>query len=198
MRKRLLVTVPVIALLSWLGWRWAAPPGNPSPLPSPASASEPLPPDPAAADREAVFKKAFWRAPSAGDEILHAERREWSDEEGVTKWQWFIAVKTSPELLSYLRDENAFGLIPAETAEIPDDSPAWFAFGPGEVQVLKSPRGRMQLVFNPTENTLHASDAGGGLQRGAPEPASSTPTEPQRATPVPGRLPNSPPPTSPS
>lgn len=149
-------------------------------------------PDPNATE---VFKKAFWRAPSAGDEILHADRREWSDAEGVTKWQWFIAVKPSPELLKYLRDDNAFGLTPAESAQLPEDKPAWFVFDTSEVSVLSSPRGRMQLIFQQRENTLYATDAGGGLQRGAPEPASPTPSAPARATPVPGRLPNSPPPT---
>jgi len=139
----------------------------------------------------AIFKRAFWRAPSAGDEILHAERREWADAGGVTKWQWFIVVKASPELLKYLRDDNAFGLIPAKAALLPDEKPQWFSFNPNEVAVLKSRHGKMQLVFQTQDNTLYASDAGGGFQRGAPEP---TPAHPDRPAPSPGRLPNTPPP----
>lgn len=145
--------------------------------------------DPKAAQ---VFQKAFWRAPSAEDHILHAERREWSEAEGVTKWQWFIVVKASPELLKYLRDDNAFGLIPADTALLPAEKPEWFSFDPGEVEILKSPRGRMQLAFQTQENTLYATDSGGGLQ-----PAVSTPVAPQRTAQPPstGRLPATPPPT---
>jgi hypothetical protein len=140
-------------------------------------------------DAAEIFQKAFWKRATAGDEILHAERREWSDAEGVAKWQWFIAVKTSPELLKYLRDDNAFGLVPAQSAVVPDEKPAWFSFDPSEVSVLTSPRGNMQLVFQTRDNTLYATDAGGGLQRGAPEPA-----PPVQSPQTPGRLPTTSPP----
>lgn len=29
----------------------------------------------------------------------------------LAKWQWFIVVQPSPELVKYLRDDNAFGLV---------------------------------------------------------------------------------------
>ena len=41
---------------------------------------------------EEVFKRAFWRRPSAEDRILQAERHEWHDAEGVSRWQWFLIV----------------------------------------------------------------------------------------------------------
>lgn len=70
----------------------------------------------------------------------------------------------------------------------------FLSFNPSEDSVLKSPRGKMQLVFQTEDNTLFASDSGGGFQRGAPEPASPVPASSPGATPLPGRLPNSPPP----
>ena len=50
---------------------------------------------------EEVFKRAFWRRPSAEDRILQAERHEWHDAEGVSRWQWFLIVDPSPALLQY-------------------------------------------------------------------------------------------------
>lgn len=143
-------------------------------------------------DATEIFKKAFWQRPTAGDQILHAERHEWREAEGVTKWQWFIVVKASPELLKYLRDDNAFGLIPADSALLPDDKPAWFSFNPSEVMVLKSPRGKMQLVFKTHDNTLYASDSGSGLQPAVTAPVAPRKTGQQPST---GRLPATPPPT---
>lgn len=187
------LTIVLVPVLAWLAWSMAAA------QPEPASASDPPiawkgpPPDLVVTDQAAVFKRAFWRAPSAGDEVLHAVRHEWRDAEGVTKWQWFIAVKASPALLKYLRDDNAFGLLPAKSARLPGERPAWFSFDPGEVSVFKSPRGKMQLVFLTQNHTLYATDAGGGLQRGAPEPVPAVP--PAQATSVRGRIPTTPPPT---
>ncbi len=166
-------------------------PSDPPAQTAPSAQSDP--PTATLTDATEVFYKAFWQRPTAGDEILHAERHDWRDAEGVTKWRWFLAVRASPGLLKYLRDDNAFGLVPAKSALLPDDKPAWFSFNPSEVMVLKSPRGKMQLVFQTRDNTLFAMDAGGGMQRGAPEPA---PVKPLQSPPQPpaGRLPATPPP----
>jgi len=140
-----------------------------------------------------VFKRAFWRPPTPDDKILHAERREWSDLDGVKKWQWFLAVEPSPELLKYVRDDNAFGLSPVSAKLDGVDAPAWFSFKPGEVEALGSPRGNLRLIFSKTGNTLHATDFGGGFHRGAREPFRPTKSGPVSS----GRLPHAPPPTSP-
>ena len=50
-------------------------------------------------DPQEVFQRAFWRRPTADERILHAERREWvSEEDGVRRWQWFLAVEPSGAL----------------------------------------------------------------------------------------------------
>ena len=59
-----------------------------------------------------IFQRACWASPTSEDTILHAERREWSDAEGVLKWEWFLVVEPSPALLKRLRDDNVFGLVP--------------------------------------------------------------------------------------
>ena len=47
----------------------------------------------------------------------------------------------------------------------------------------------MQLIFSKMDNTLYATDSGGGFQPGAPEP-----TTPLLQTASAGRLPTTPPP----
>jgi hypothetical protein len=132
-----------------------------------------------------IFQRAFWASPTSEDSILHAERREWSDADGVLKREWFLVVEPSPALLKRLRDDNAFGLIPASSAAAIGNAPDWFRFGAGDVSVLKAPHGKLQLIFSRNDRTLYATDSGLGFRRGAPEPVRPAP----QPAPVPGRLP---------
>jgi len=152
------------------------------------------PPTSVQSEATEIFRRAFWQRPGAGDKILHAERREWADATGVLKWQWFLEVEASPELIRYLRDDNAFGLSPAQ--EVPDveGAPAWFVYPATGVNFLKSRRGQMTLCFSKTGNRLFASDSGTGFRPGAPAPVEA-PTAPNPLNPpAAGRLPNSMPP----
>jgi hypothetical protein len=166
---------------------------------SPAPADPPDPPasqplsSPAAVkiDPAEVFQRAFWQPPGSGDQILHAERREWTDAGGVKQWQWFLVVEPSPELVKYLREDNAFGLVPASTLPEMTDAPAWFAVRPGEVDALRAPQGRMNLFFSKTQRLLHATSSGAGFRPGAPEAVKEPPA---RQSPA-GRLPGTPPPS---
>ena len=180
--------IVMVALLAWLGWALMAP-DRETPVAAGAAAN-PDPPTTTIVDGAAVFQQAFWKRPTANDRILHAERRVWSDEGGVEKWQWFLAVEPSPELVKYLREDNAFSLFPASSPVTVKGAPAWFSVRPREVEVLQSRQGRMQLFFSKKKNFLYATDAGGGFTKGAEAPA------PQRLpyTPNPGRLPTTPPP----
>jgi hypothetical protein len=135
-----------------------------------------------------VFQKAFWKRPTPEDQILHAERREWQDKDGLSKWQWFIAVKPSPALVDHLITDNAFMLTASRSggrqhAEVPE----WF---PTEApQVLTNPSGSFRILWDKKANLLHATDSGSGFGPGAPEPARVvTVTQPE------GRLPTTPPP----
>lgn len=168
----------------------------PGKSPPPAPADPPVnqrPPSPAAVkiDPAEVFQRAFWQPPGAGDHILHAERREWTDPAGLKKWQWFLVVELSPGLVKYLRQDNAFGLVPVR--EVPDmaDAPPWFAFRPDEVDVLQAPHGNLNLFFSKTQRLLHATSSGTGFRPGAPEAVKATPPFQLPS----GRLPTRPPPT---
>ncbi len=192
MKKTLIIIILLLIFGVGLVWRWVAPADRAALENEPKIAWEGRAPDSVVLDPTEIFKRAFWRMPSAGDQILKAERHEWSDSEGVTKWQWFLAVDASPELIKYLRDDNAFGLISAEFAKVPAEKPAWFQFPAEDFSVMRSSQSEMQLIFSKKDSKLYACASGRGFTRGAPE------REPEPATQVPaGRLPRIPPPAQP-
>lgn len=131
----------------------------------------PDPPTTTLSDPSEVFQKAFWKRPTANDKILHSERRQWADATGVKRWQWFIEVEPSPGLVKYLREDNAFSLVPATTVPPISDAPGWFKFQPAEFDVLQASQGKMRLFFSKTKPLLFATDSGGGFHSGVPEPA---------------------------
>jgi hypothetical protein len=192
--KRLIVIVAVLAalLFLWLGWHWLDGRRKP-PVDQPSVAVSKIdPPTKVENDPVKIFQRAFWASPTSEDKILHAERREWSNAEGVRKWQWFLVVEPSAPLLKRLRDDNAFGLAPAGSAADIADAPKWFAFDSNESVVMKSPHSEMQLIFSMDGKVLHATDSGLGFRPGAPEPVKQTPPS---SAPAPGRLPTTLPPT---
>jgi hypothetical protein len=169
---------------------------GPGKSPSPALANPPgsqRSPAPAAVtiDPAELFRRAFWQRPGTGDKILHAERREWTDAAGLKQWQWFLVVEPSPELVKYLRDDNAFGLVRGSVGVLDPEAPSWFVFKPDEFSIFQSPHAGMRLMFSKTDNVLYATDSGRGFTKGAPEPAKQA--APPTAS---GRLPTTPPPIS--
>jgi hypothetical protein len=146
-------------------------------------------------DAAMVFQKAFWKRPSAGDNILHAERREWKDGDVIRKWQWFISVEPSPELLKYLREDNAFRLSTAPSVPVITGAPDWFTVDPADTEALQAPGGQMRLFFSKSKRVLFATDSGGGFRQGAPELEAPVPATQSASI---GRLPQTPPPTPPS
>lgn len=118
-----------------------------------------------------IFQKAFWKRPNANDKILHAERREWSDGEGIMQWQWFLVVAPSSELVLHLRVKNAFGLVASSARMDLSDVPDWFSFDRSQVDLLQAPRGNLRLAFSKTENLLFATDMGGGFRESVTLPA---------------------------
>ncbi len=168
------------------------------------STPPPPPPDPATlhagamalnGDEAEVFRRAFWRKPDATDKILHAERREWTEnkEDGISHWQWFIAAEPGPALLKWLRDDNAFGVRPAKTAVI-KGAPAWF---PSDLSTFDlrtgGSGGSLALLFSQDGKTLYATSSGKGFTPGVSAPARTNPPAGQ-PDPIPGRLPAGPPP----
>lgn len=195
MRKlSLVLAVMAATLLLWLGWLWSE--GRREEAPAAPMVATPRAggPTDVETDPVKVFQRALWANPASDDQILHAERREWKDAEGLQKWQWFLVVKPSPALLKRLREDNAFGLMPAAEVSRLISPPAWFYFQPGEISVMKAAAGGMQLIFSKDLKTLHATDSGLGFRPGLPEPAKSPSPA---ATAKPGRLINTPPPLPP-
>lgn len=187
-----ILAVIAALLLVWFGWHWLDG-SQKRPLDQPSlEVSKVDPPTKVENDPVKVFQRAFWASPADDDEVLHAERREWSNAQGLRKWQWFLVVEPSAALLKRLRDDNAFGLVPAGSAADIADVPKWFAFDANESVVMKSPRSELQLIFSKGGKVLHASDSGLGLRPGVPEPVKQAAP---LSAPAPGRLPTTPPPT---
>ena len=115
-----------------------------------------------ATDPTLVFRKAFWRSPASDDQILHAERREWSAEDGVKKWQWFIAVKPGPQLLAWLKS-NPFSLAPRKSAPNFEKPPAWFPKTSADFQIQQNAEARLTLMLSADEKQLYATDSGFGF-----------------------------------
>jgi hypothetical protein len=187
MKNLWFILAPLLAVSGWLAWPAASEKAEPPAIP--AVTWQGAPPTLTMTDAEEIFKKAFWRRPAADDEILHAERHEWGDEGGLLRWQWFLVVKASPDLITYLRDDNAFGLMPASSVPPSSEAPAWFRYDPEEVALLQSPQSAMQLIFSKNDNTIYATASGRGFTRGAPEPMPAI-----QGAPSPGRIPTTPPP----
>lgn len=187
-RKILLLSGLAVSLLAWLAWNGARP------VQPPAAGESHIawksgPPTKTVTDAEEVFKRAFWRRPGDGDKVINAERHEWRDADGLQRWQWFLVVKASPGLIKYLRDDNAFGLVPATSAPAIAEAPAWFRFDPKEIALLQSPHSGMRLMFSNSDHTLYATASGRGFSKGAAEPPPRT-----QGAPAPGRIPTTLPP----
>jgi hypothetical protein len=185
--KRLLILFTALTV-AVVGWYLGSPKADPS-VPSHLSdRSNPKPPTSTVTDPALVFQKAFWKRPTSEDQILHAERREWQDKGGLSKWQWFIAVKPGPALVDHLITDNAFMLVKA-AKPLPADLPEWFQPPAETVTSYTNPGGTFHILWDKEKNLLHATDSGSGFRPGAPEPARAiTEAQPE------GRLPTTPPP----
>ena len=192
-RKFTLAAAAAISAVTWLALsRWIPLADTVAPeKPGPIAWQQGAPTD-TLTDSEEIFKRAFWRRPGNDDHIQHAERHEWREAAGLERWQWFLVVRASPELIKHLRDDNAFGLVPASVVPVVSEAPAWFRFKPEDVTVLQARQAGMRLMFSKSDNTLYATDSGRGFTKGAPEPVE--PAAPLSA-PAPGRLQTTPPPT---
>ena len=136
-----LILVLLVLLVLAGGFLWYSCSGT-SPAAEHAVVDRPAPPEPQpqapvdpewahlALERETdarqVFRRAFWRNPGAQDRILEALRREWSDEHGVQRWDWYIVVDLSPELCAYLLEHNPFQLTRRTHARALEHVPDWF------------------------------------------------------------------------
>lgn len=194
-RRRLVIraggAVVLAAALAWFGSSLANRQKSTVKAAAPVAIPE-SPPRTVTSDPIKIFQRAFWRSPGENDRILHGERRDWAGDDGLAKWQWFIVVQPSPELVKYLRDDNAFGLVSGMSAPKIEGSPTWFNFKPSDVDVLQAPRAKLILLFSKTENLLYATDSGDGFRPGAPEAQVASQKSPTST----GRLPATPPPSS--
>lgn len=120
---------------------------------------------------EEVFRRAFWRNPTAGDKILHAVRLEGFGDDGVKRWGWFIKLHPSPELLQGLRDPSNFGLMPATKPHPYSDAtlraPDWYLPPQGDAgtEILQHPTLPLTIHYRASDNVLYASDHGKGFAK---------------------------------
>lgn len=142
-------------------------------------------------DKAEIFRRAFWRNPSPEDTIQRAERRQWSGESGVQRWDWFIGVDASESLSTYLLEQNPFQLTATAEPQTFSEVPAWFPVTSAGFTIHQSLSGEMTVLFNSDTRQLYAKSNGYGFRPGAPEAQpSSIPQQDQNI----GRLPNESPP----
>ena len=190
-----LIAVTAVAAAG-LAWGLLRPNATPPALPEqPApKAAVVEPPTKTLTDGPALFRRAFWKKATDADKILHAERREWGEGEGLKKWQWFLVVEPSAELLKYLRDPNTYGLSPAPDLAAVEGTPDWFTFNAADFETMRVSTGNMRISFHRTKPLIYANDFGSGFTAGAKEAAAkpALPAAPELA----GRLPLTSPPIS--
>ena len=142
-------------------------------------------------DNSEVFRRAFWRHPSPLDKIRHAERREWSDDSGVQRWDWFIAVDASDAFTSYLLKKNPFQLTAIHKVKAFEGVPAWFPKTSEGFELYQTRDRKMTVLFNQKNQRLYAKSNGYGFKAAKPE--AQPVTAPQQVQTI-GRLLNTPPP----
>lgn len=118
-------------------------------------------------DAAVVFKRAFWRPPTASDRILHAERRDLATaSKDVRAWQWFLAVEPGPDLRHWL-EGNPFSLVPGRTLPAsPSGSrpaPDWFPKDARDCDLWVAPDGSFALLIARGRNLIFATDSGAGF-----------------------------------
>ena len=148
------------------------------PAPEVASVTPAAPSTTSTADHAEVFRRAFWRQPTAADRILHAERRihpaPTDDASAGESWRWFIQLHPSPELLAALRDPDNLnllalppGIAPRSWPITPDSPPAWFprhdSIDPAELEILQSPSSGLTVLYHAVDDVLSATDHGAGF-----------------------------------
>lgn len=124
---------------------------------------------------EEIFRRTLWRHPGAGDRILEARRREWSDPDGVSRWEVYLAFEAGPETARWLAT-NPFGLTSASAAPAAfTNAPAWFPREPLGLELLAAPGGKFVQLNDPETNRIYIASSGGGFTRpvttAAPEAA---------------------------
>ena len=130
---------------------------------------------------------AFWRNPATEDTIRQAERRQWSGESGVQRWDWFIGVDASESLSTYLLEQNPFQLTATAEPQTFSEVPAWFPVTSAGFTIDQSLNGEMTILFNSATRQLYAKSNGHGFKPGAPEPEASAVLQQEKNI---GRLPN--------
>lgn len=168
-RILLIAAVPVAGFAIWQGLR-----RDTQPAPAEPRAAAAIPREAGELVKnnwpaEEVFRRGFWRQPSAADHIVNGERIEWSDADGVSRWQWFLQVEPGAELLRDLRDPAVFGVVPNPKPRAWNSGgatlPAWFPNRSKEAdfEIHQHPVSGFTLLYHVKDNTLFATDSGEGF-----------------------------------
>lgn len=127
---------------------------------------------------EDVFARALWRRPDPADRILHADRCEWLDPDGVSRWSSFLAVQPGQALREWLAS-NPFSLatVASLDRELPD-RPDWFPATHDGYRLQQSASGNLVILTHDSSGTVYLADHGSGFTRPTQSPAD--PPEPGR------------------
>lgn len=175
-RRLSLAAALSVALLAglawWLGPRTADRPAAPAPAP-------PLPQRDGTFLQtgfppEEIFRRTLWRHPAADDRILNAQRREWSDEAGVTRWDVHLALQPGQETARWLAT-NPFGLSPSAPPRPATSAPAWFPAATTGMEVRATSDGGLLMITDPPTGRLFIASSGQGFRRAVPDPGRGTP-----------------------
>ena len=125
-------------------------------------------------EQQEVFRRALWRRPSREDTVHNAERREWADAGGVTRWEWFLSITPGPTLEAWL-NTNPFSLrrveqLSEKDAAIGEDPPEWFPRVLDGMELSQSPTGSFWVARSPDSKRIVLSDRGAGLTRPVAQP----------------------------
>lgn len=164
-RHLALWTLPVVALAAVIWW-WGRSGTPPAPEPDPlAEVGPPGTELVATADGPTVFRRAFWRHPTPEDHIVAAERREWVDDAGVAKWQWFLAVDLGAPTMAWL-ETNPFALQSVEPGTLElglEAPPGWFPSQLAVARGWQSASGRQRIYIEAKTSRVFATDNGTGM-----------------------------------
>lgn len=146
-----------------------APDAAPAPVAELPVVVDPTTGDQIVRDPAVVFQRAFWRRLGPDVQVLQAERRESKDPATeLDRWQWFLALQSTPAFRSWLLESNPFELVraDAETAVVATTGapPVWFPTAAGDHFTLyRNLGGRMHLWVDPATGRIYATDSGGGF-----------------------------------
>ncbi len=160
------VVVAVVILVGGLLRRSEPPPAGPAET---AAATQPGETLARIEDAQVVFRRALWRKPQPDDKVVNAIRREWSDGDGVTRWDWYLVVDPGAALKAWLAT-NPFSLKRVERpreggASRAPGRPEWFPKSLAGFEVYQGSMGDLVFIRDGSTQRIYLADSGAGFAK---------------------------------